>query len=114
MNMASYSSSRSVTFCPVSAFTICGTVFKLPHTIHNFKRYSQGLVDDTLNLKFHHFAEVKVTIPDVEEQRHVATALGQIDQEIALLRLQRDALNEQKKGLMQKLLTGEVRLKEFR
>lgn len=89
-------------------------LFKLPHTIHNFKRYSQGLVDDTLNLKYHHFAEVKVTIPDVEEQCRISTALGQIDQEIALLRSQRDALNDQKKGLMQKLLTGEVRLKEFR
>lgn len=89
-------------------------LFKLPHTIHNFKRYSQGLVDDTLNLKYHHFAEVKVTIPDVEEQRVIAAALGEIDREIALLRRQRDLLNEQKKGLMQKLLTGEVRLKEFR
>lgn len=108
------------------AYTVCTPIselilpqfieqfFKLPHTINDFKRYSQGLVDDTLNLKFHHFALIKVTIPGTDEQCRIAQLLGTIDTEIALLRKQRDALNDQKKGLMQKLLTGEVRLKEFR
>jgi type I restriction enzyme S subunit len=89
-------------------------LFKLPLTIHKFKRYSQGLVDDTLNLKFHHFAEIKVEIPCLEEQGRIADVLRTLDEEVALLGKQREALNEQKKGLMQKLLTGEVRLKEFR
>ena len=88
--------------------------FKLPRVINHFKRFSQGLVDDTLNLKFHQFAEIRVTIPSLEEQRRIADALGAVDNELALRRRQREALNEQKKGLMQKLLTGEVRLKEFR
>lgn len=88
--------------------------FKLPHTISLFKRFSQGLVDDTLNLKFHQFAQIRVTVPDLEEQSAIADILGEVDTEIALLRKQREVLNEQKKGLMQKLLTGEVRLKEFR
>lgn len=108
------------------AYTVCTPIselilpqfieqfFKLPHTINDFKRYSQGLVDDTLNLKFHHFALIKVTIPGTDEQHRIADLLGAIDAEIALLRKQREALNEQKRGLMQKLLTGEVRLKEFR
>jgi type I restriction enzyme S subunit len=33
--------------------------FKLPHTISLFHRYSQGLVDDTLNLKFPSFAVIE-------------------------------------------------------
>jgi hypothetical protein len=49
--------------------------------------------------------------PNKAMQSEIAAAL---DGEIALPRKQRDALNEQKTALMQKLLTGEVRLKEFR
>lgn len=60
------------------------------------------------------FLKVSMKMPDVEEQRRIADILGALDQDMLLLRKQRDALNEQKKGLMQKLLTGEVRLKEFR
>jgi type I restriction enzyme S subunit len=60
------------------------------------------------------FLKVSLKMPEVEEQRRIADILSALDEEILLLRKQRDALNEQKKGLMQKLLTGEVRLKEFR
>ena len=37
--------------------------------------------------------------------------LSACDEEIKLLEKQLDALKEQKRGLMQKLLTGEVRVK---
>ena len=57
--------------------------------------------------------QLRVPVSEVEQWR-IADVLSALDEEIALLRRQRDALNEQKKGLMQKLLTGEVRLKEFR
>jgi type I restriction enzyme S subunit len=60
------------------------------------------------------FLAIKLPLPGTDEQRRIAELLGALDAEIALLRKQRDALNEQKKGLTQKLLTGEVRLKEFR
>ncbi|AIE86040.1 type I restriction enzyme specificity chain-like protein [Fimbriimonas ginsengisoli Gsoil 348] len=60
------------------------------------------------------FLKVSLKIPEAEEQRRIADLLSALDEEILILRKQRDALNEQKKGLMQKLLTGEVRLEEFR
>jgi type I restriction enzyme S subunit len=88
-------------------------LFKLPAQIALFHRYSQGLVSDTLNLKFPSFARIPVTIPELPEQQRIAECLGLMDREITLLKQQRDALKEQKQGLMQKLLTGEVRLKEF-
>jgi len=53
---------------------------------------------------------LKITIPTVEEQLKIASVLSSADQEITKLQTQLDKLKEQKKGLMQKLLTGEVRV----
>jgi type I restriction enzyme S subunit len=85
---------------------------KFHHTVHLFHRYSQGLVDDTLNLKFPSFAVIEVSIPrDLEEQRQIATILDTADQQLTLLRTQSTALDQQKRGLMQRLLTGKLRVK---
>lgn len=85
-------------------------LFKLPKVVHLFYRYSQGLTSDTWNLKFHHFAAIRVRIPEPEEQIVIASILAVLDEELALLKLQREALAQQKRGLMQKLLTGQWRL----
>jgi len=86
-------------------------LFKHAPVVNLFRRYSQGLVDDTLALKFPNFAQIHVTIPDVQEQRRIAEVLVACDREIELLQKQLDALKEQKRGLMQKLLTGQIRVK---
>jgi type I restriction enzyme S subunit len=104
------------------AYTICipskridgqfaAYLFKHTPVVHLFRRHSQGLVDDTLALKFPNFAWIHVTIPDVPEQCRIAAVLSACDREIDLLQKQLEALKEQKRGLMQKLLTGEVRVK---
>jgi type I restriction enzyme S subunit len=88
--------------------------FKLRHTVHLFNRYSQGLVDDTLNLKFPSFAVIEVTVPsDLKEQRQIAALLDTADQQLTLLRTQRTGLEQQKRGLMQRLLTGKLRVNTF-
>lgn len=86
-------------------------LFKTPHMIHDFWRYSQGIVDDTLNLKFNNFEVIKVWIPDKETQTKIAKLLKSYDKEIQLLNSKLEKLKEQKKGLMQKLLTGQIRVK---
>lgn len=86
-------------------------LFKLPEVIHLFYRYSQGLTSDTWNLKFRHFAEVRVYIPEVDEQIAIASVLATIDEELVILKNQRNALAKQKRGLMQKLITGQWRVK---
>jgi len=86
-------------------------LFRLPKVVHVFWRYSQGLVDDTLNLKFPRFAQVRLRFPVVDEQRRIADVLDTITSEINLLERNLEALKRQKKGLMQKLLTGQVRVK---
>ena len=57
------------------------------------------------------FLKITVTIPGVEEQKKIAGVLGGMDEQIALLKKYMEKLKEQKKGLMQKLLTGEIRVK---
>lgn len=104
------------------AYTVCipqdsvnvdfiGYYFKCSPIINLFWRYSQGLVDDTLNLKFHNFSQIKVTIPNVDEQSCIAQILSTACSEMRTLRLKLEAFEKQKRGLMQRLLTGEVRVK---
>lgn len=54
---------------------------------------------------------IKSNIPSVEEQTAIAPVLQVADKEISLLKAKAEKLREQKKGLMQQLLTGKVRLK---
>lgn len=86
-------------------------LFKLPEVVHKFYQNSQGMVSDTLNCKFKDFAIVKVAVPPTkEEQATIAQVLKIADAEIDLLNQKREKLKEQKKGLMQLLLTGKKRL----
>ena len=104
------------------AYTICipgdklyplfvGYLFKMPFMIHRFYRYSQGLTSDTWNLKFPHFSEVKMPLPSLEEQERIAEILSSTRTEINLLKQLADKYKIQKLGLMQKILTGEWRIK---
>ncbi len=86
-------------------------LFKMPKMTNLFWRNSQGLVDDTLNCKFKDFSIVKVMLPQTkEEQTAIAQVLQAVDKEIILLKAKAEKLREQKKGLMQVLLTGKKRL----
>ncbi len=82
-------------------------LFKSRRMIHDFERYSQGLTSDTWNLKYPVFAEIKVYLPPVDQQRYQANLLDAMRDEISVIKRQSEALVRQKRGLMQKLLTGE-------
>lgn len=58
---------------------------------------------DFIKLEFH--------LPDYKEQTAIAQVLQAADKEIALLKTKAKKLREQKKGLMQQLLTGKIRVK---
>jgi len=58
------------------------------------------------------FLRESIRIPaDLAEQQRIATILDTADQELTLLRTQRQTLDQQKRGLMQRLLTGKIRVK---
>ena len=86
-------------------------MFKTPKLINLFWRNSQGLVDDTLNCKYKDFAIIKTRLPDKDEQVAVAKVLQATYKEINILKTKTEKLREQKKGMMQVLLTGKKRLK---
>lgn len=85
-------------------------LFKLPALVHVFYRHSQGLVSDTWNLKYANFAKIKWSIPSVEEQKAIAAVLSVADREIEILQQQLGGLKQEKKALMQQLLTGKRRV----
>jgi type I restriction enzyme S subunit len=85
-------------------------LFKTPKLMNLFWRNSQGLVDDTLNCKYKDFSIIKLHLPDKEEQIAIAQVLQAANKEVQVLRSKLDKLKEQKKGLMQVLLTGKKRL----
>lgn len=67
--------------------------------------------DGLLNLNASDFFALRVPLPPLGEQERIAEILSTATNELALLRAQLDALREQKKGLMQQLLTGKVRVR---
>lgn len=71
--------------------------------------YVQGSVRNTLS--FNALCCMKFFIPDLKEQIGISNILLTIDKEIKLLKTQLELYREQKKGLMQVLLTGAVRVK---
>jgi type I restriction enzyme S subunit len=78
---------------------------------HIFEVNTSGSIARRGGLRWDEFALIKVFLPGVPEQRRIAAVLEVCDREIELLERQLAALKEQKRGLMQKLLTGEVRVK---
>lgn len=86
-------------------------LFKKQEVISLFYRFSQGLVDDTRNLKYENFKRIKVFYPpDIKEQAAIAEVLTAADREIDLLRQEIEQEKQKKKALMQLLLTGIVRV----
>lgn len=63
-----------------------------------------------LNISPDEFLSATVPLPPMDEQVKIANVLDITNEEIGLLRRQLAALKEQKRGLVQKLLTGEWRL----
>ena len=64
-----------------------------------------------LNVTPGDFFDLKITIPDIKEQTAIAQVLEAADKEIQLLKAKTEKLREQKKGMMQVLPTGKVRVK---
>lgn len=68
-------------------------------------------IRDGKQISYDDFCTVKIPYPSIKEQVAIAQVLQGADKEISLLKIKREKLKEQKKGLMQQLLTGKKRLK---
>lgn len=56
------------------------------------------------------FLNIELRVPSFAEQENIGAVLDDVADELRLLRSQRNALDQQKRGLMQRLLTGKVRV----
>jgi type I restriction enzyme, S subunit len=72
--------------------------------------YEGGRAHGLLNVTPCDFFSLKITIPTPDEQTAIAQVLKAADKEISLLKSKTERLRDQKKGLMQVLLTGKKRL----
>jgi type I restriction enzyme, S subunit len=68
-------------------------------------------IRDGKQVSYNDFAFMYLPYPSTEEQRAIGRILAAIDEDLKVCRRKLTALEKQKRGLMQKLLTGEVRVK---
>ncbi|SOU86879.1 putative Type-1 restriction enzyme MjaXIP specificity protein [Tenacibaculum dicentrarchi] len=87
-------------------------LFKLDDMIHKFYRNSQGMVSDTWMCKFKDLKIIKFNAPSsLSEQKAISKIIDLSDIEISEKKAYLLQLKNQKKGLMQQLLTGKKRVK---
>ena len=67
-----------------------------------------GSTQGVINTK--EIASTKILLPALEEQKQIAEILSTVDNKLENLKEKKLFFEELKKGLMQKLLTGEVRV----
>jgi type I restriction enzyme S subunit len=79
--------------------------------LHIFRANTSSSVDRRGSLRWKEFAKLPIPLPPIEEQKQIAAILTTARQEIYLLKKQAEAYRKQKRGLMQRLLTGEWRVK---
>jgi len=79
--------------------------------VYQYQNRMEGSIDRRGGLRWDGFSIIKIKLPSYEEQTAIAQVLQAADKEINLLKAKAEKLREQKKGLMQQLLTGKVRLK---
>ena len=85
-------------------------LFRSIHARKIMYKLAQGAT--RFNLSKNELMKEKIYIPsDISEQQAIADVLSTADEEIDLLNQKLEALKEQKKGLMQQLLTGQIRVK---
>lgn len=70
-----------------------------------------GRAHGLLNIGLADFFSLKIALPQRDEQDSIASILQNAELELKIQQQKLKSLQEQKKGIMQKLLTGEVRVK---
>jgi type I restriction enzyme S subunit len=86
-------------------------VFKTGLYLHIFQSATSASVDRRGSLRWSEFKEIPLWLPSLPEQRDISQFIALLDTELESLHRYATALNDQKRGLMQKLLTGKIRVK---
>ena len=79
--------------------------------LHIFRVMTSASVSRRGSLRWSQFSIIPIALPSLREQKRIAQVLDTCDREIELQKARLEKLREQKRGLMQRLLTGQVRVK---
>lgn len=85
-------------------------LLKTDRYIQEYKRNMVGSIDRRGGLRWNDFSKIVISLPSLAEQRAIAQVLDVSLKEIQQQEVKLEALREQKRGLMQCLLTGRVRV----
>ncbi|MGR5114975.1 restriction endonuclease subunit S [Photobacterium damselae] len=77
-------------------------------TIFDYSRYGEGSV--RVYLWYEQFSMIEILLPSLDEQQKIVSVLTAADKEIELLEAKLAHLKQEKKALMQQLLTGKRRV----
>ncbi len=87
------------------------SVLKSYEYIHQYQKRMEGSIDRRGGLRWDEFSKIKVPIVSMEEQNAIVKILDKATDELNQYQQKLHQLQLQKKGLMQQLLTGKVRVK---
>lgn len=86
----------------------------LTHTKYlqrTFYQSSVGVALEKMIFRIGKWLDYEIHLPPLAEQKRIVAVLGGIDREIVLIDRLQKAITKQKNGLMQKLLSGQIRIK---
>lgn len=86
----------------------------LTHTRYmqqTFYQSSVGVTVEKMIFRIEHWLNYEVHLPPLAEQKRIVALLASMDREIVLMDRLEKSMREQKRGLMQKLLTGQIRVR---
>ena len=75
-------------------------LFKCPNLINELRKNSQGMTSDTWNLKYPQIEAIKIYLPSLVEQEHIADMLGILEFRIAKQTQLVESLKKYKRGLL--------------
>lgn len=85
-------------------------LLKTEHYRQIFCAATNASVDRRGSLRWKEFSTIHIPLPPIEEQNSIALLLNKANQEIGALQQKLTALKQEKKALMQQLLTGKRRV----
>ena len=78
--------------------------------VHIYQVNTSASVDRRGSLRWDAFSHIRIALPSIDEQRAIAAVLDSQQREIDVQKRKCETLKQQKKGLMQQLLTGKIRV----
>lgn len=73
-----------------------------------FESRMSASVDRRGSLRWKEFSKIRVPLPSLKEQERIVKALNLLDSEISMLEKQRELFQQYKRGLLDRLLSGEI------